>query len=77
MSEADLFRHYAKEAMRESSEVTSENEKRSLIDLACTWVQAALMSDRAIESLSTRPAEHSPCRRRERHAGAPDECSSH
>jgi hypothetical protein len=50
MSEADLFRQYAKEAMRDSSEATSENEKRSLIDLACTWVQAALMSDRVIGS---------------------------
>ncbi len=46
MSEADLFRQYAKEAMREFSEVTSENEKQSLIDLACTWLQAALMSER-------------------------------
>jgi hypothetical protein len=50
MSEADLFRQYAKEAMRDSSEATSENEQRSLIDLACTWVQAALMSDRVIGS---------------------------
>ena len=43
MSEADLFRQYAKEAMHESSKATSENEKRTLIDLACTWAQAALM----------------------------------
>jgi len=46
MSEADLFRQYAKEAMRESSEVSSDDEKRSLIDLACIWVQAALVSER-------------------------------
>jgi len=50
MSEAALFRQYAKEAMRDASEVASENEKRSLIDLACTWVQAALMSERVIGS---------------------------
>jgi hypothetical protein len=50
MSEADLFRQYAKEAMCESSDVTSETEKRSLIDLACTWVQAALMSERVFGS---------------------------
>jgi hypothetical protein len=37
MSEADLFRQYAQEAMHESSKATSENEKRTLIDLACTW----------------------------------------
>jgi hypothetical protein len=53
MSEADLFRQYAKEAMREAADVTSENEKRSLTDLACTWVRAALMSDRVIGSSST------------------------
>jgi hypothetical protein len=53
MSEADLFRQYAKEAMREPSEVTSDNEKRSLTDLACTWVQAALMSERVIGSSFT------------------------
>jgi hypothetical protein len=53
MSEADLFRQYAKEAMRDSSEATNENEKQSLIDLACTWVQAALMSDRVIGSSFT------------------------
>jgi len=55
MTEADLFRQYAKEAMRESSEVTSENEKRSLIELACTWVQAALMSERVIGSSFVSP----------------------
>jgi hypothetical protein len=53
MSEADLFRQYAKEAMREASNVTSESEKRSLTDLACTWVQAAFMSDKVIGSSFT------------------------
>jgi hypothetical protein len=53
MSEADLFRQYAKEAMSESSEVTSDDEKRSLIDLACIWVQAALMSERVFGSSFT------------------------
>jgi hypothetical protein len=46
MTEADLFRQYAKEAMRSSSKSGGENEKRALIDLACTWAQAALMSER-------------------------------
>jgi hypothetical protein len=46
MSEADLFRQYAKEAMRWSAKSTSDYEKRTLIDLACTWSQAALMSER-------------------------------
>lgn len=50
MSEADLFRQYAKEAMHESSKATSENEKRTLIDLTCTWAHAALMSERVMGS---------------------------
>jgi len=50
MSEADLFRQYAKEAMHRSSKAPSENEKRTLIDLACTWAQAALMSERVLGS---------------------------
>ena len=43
-----VFRQYAKEAMHGSSTATSENEKRTLIDLACTWAQAALMSERVM-----------------------------
>jgi hypothetical protein len=50
MSDADLYRQYAKEAMHGSSKATSENEKRVLADLACTWVQAALMSERVLGS---------------------------
>jgi hypothetical protein len=50
MSEADLFRQYAKEAIHGSSKAASENEKRTLIDLACTWTQAALMSERVLGS---------------------------
>jgi hypothetical protein len=50
MSDADLFRQYAEEAMHGSSKATSENEKRSLADLACTWAQAALMSERVLGS---------------------------
>jgi hypothetical protein len=48
MNDADLFRRYAEEAMHESFEATSEHEKRA--DLACTWAQAALMSDRVFGS---------------------------
>ena len=50
MSEADLFRQYAKEAIHGSSNANNENEKRSLIDLACIWAQAALMSERVLGS---------------------------
>jgi hypothetical protein len=50
MSDADLFRQYAKEAMHGFSKATSENEKHTLADLACTWAQAALMSERILGS---------------------------
>ena len=49
MSDADLYRQYAKEAMHESSKVKDENEKQALVDLAFTWAQA-LMSDRVLGS---------------------------
>jgi hypothetical protein len=50
MSEADLFRQYAKEAVHGASKATSENEKQTLIDLAFTWSQAAVMSERVLGS---------------------------
>jgi hypothetical protein len=50
MSDADLFRQYAKEAMQGSSKATSENDKQTLIDLAFTWSQAALISDGVLGS---------------------------
>ncbi len=53
MCEADLFRQYAKEAIQGSSKAASEIERRSLIDLACTWAQAALMSERVLGSSFT------------------------
>jgi hypothetical protein len=46
MKEADLFRQYAKEAMRwSSSKSANADERRALIDLACGYAQAALMSE--------------------------------
>ena len=50
MSDADLFRQYAKEAIHGSSKATNENEKRSLIDLAGVWAHAALISERVLGS---------------------------
>lgn len=50
MGEAGLFRQYAKEAMHVSSKVTDENEKRTLVDVACTWALAALISDKVLGS---------------------------
>jgi hypothetical protein len=53
MKEADMFREYAEEAARSSSEATSQEEKDALMALACTWAQAALMSERVLGSSFT------------------------
>ena len=50
MTEANLFRQYANEAMRSSSKSADECEKRDLIGLACMWAQAALTSERVFGS---------------------------
>ena len=44
MTKSSLFRQYAKEAMDWAS---IANEKQNLIDLVCTWSQAAWISERA------------------------------
>jgi hypothetical protein len=49
MSDADLYRQHAKEAIHGSSKVKDENEKQALVDLAFTWARA-LMSDRVLGS---------------------------
>ena len=48
MSEAEQFRQYAEEAMRWASESNTDEEKRTLIELACTWAQAAAESERPV-----------------------------
>ena len=53
MSQASVFRLYAEEAMRESSDAIGETEKPSLEELAAIRAQAALMSDRAFGSSFT------------------------
>ena len=50
MSEADLFRQHAKDAMRAASKLPSEKEAREFIDLASTWAQATLTSERVLGS---------------------------
>jgi hypothetical protein len=50
MKEANLFRQYAQEAAHSSSKAASQEEKQALMTLACTWAQAALMSERALGS---------------------------
>jgi hypothetical protein len=46
MTEANQFRQYAEEALRWVSESTTEEEERSLTELACIWALAASQSDR-------------------------------
>jgi hypothetical protein len=38
-----------------SSHAKSESEKQALMDLACTWAQAALMSERVLGSSFVSP----------------------
>ena len=61
MKEADLFRQYAKEAMRwSSSKSASADERRALIDLACGYAQAALMSEGIMLGTSFVPSPRRP-----------------
>jgi len=46
MSKADQFRQYADEAMRWARQSKTENEKQVLTELARTWMQAAMHSER-------------------------------
>jgi hypothetical protein len=43
MSKADDFWQYAEEALRSATK--SERQKQALVDLARTWMQAALKAD--------------------------------
>jgi hypothetical protein len=45
MSEASQFRQLADEALRWATKATTEKERRSLMQLACTWAEAATMSE--------------------------------
>ena len=59
MKEADLFRQYAKEAMRwSSSKSASADERRALINLACRYAQVALISEGIVLGSSFVPSPH-------------------
>ena len=61
MKEADLFRQYAKEAMRWSfSKSASALERRALVNLACRYAQAALMSEGIVLGSSFVPSPRRP-----------------
>jgi hypothetical protein len=44
MSESSQFRQYADEALNWAAQATTEKERRSLLELARTWAEAAAMS---------------------------------
>jgi hypothetical protein len=46
MSKADQFRQYAEEALRCARQSKTEKEKQAYIELARTWMQAAVQSER-------------------------------
>ena len=50
MSDASVFHMFAEEAMRDLSKAATEAKRRALEELACTWAQAASMSDRVFGS---------------------------
>jgi hypothetical protein len=61
MKEADLFRQYAKEAMRwSSSKSANADEKWALVNLAYSYAQAALMSERGMLGSSFIPSPRHP-----------------
>jgi hypothetical protein len=45
MTEASEFRRYADEALRLAEKSKTETERRSLLELARTWTQAAAASE--------------------------------
>jgi hypothetical protein len=47
MSNTEEFWQYAKEAVLSASHTENEQEKYSFLDLARTWIQAALMERRS------------------------------
>jgi hypothetical protein len=59
MPEASEFRKYADEALRWALKSTTETERRSLMELARTWTQAAAASDHpALVNVNYSPTDH-------------------
>ena len=46
MPKSDQFRQYAEEALLWVAQAKTEEEKQILVELMCTWTQAAVASDR-------------------------------
>jgi hypothetical protein len=57
MSKSNQFRQYAEEAMRSADQSKIQKQKESFIELARTWTEAAVQSER-IFVVSGSPPEH-------------------
>ena len=55
MPESDQFRQYAEEALLWVAQAKTEEEKQILVELMCTWTQAAVASDRIGVLSGSRP----------------------
>ena len=63
MSEASEFRQYADEALRWAATATTEKERRSLLELARTWAEAATMSENPmLMGVNYNPINHNTAR---------------
>jgi hypothetical protein len=62
MSEADQFRQYADEAMSWAIHSKTEKEKASLLELARTWMRAAIASDPHSMGVNYSPTDHNTAR---------------
>jgi hypothetical protein len=55
MSKTDPFRQYAEEALRAACDSKTEGTRQALIELARTWTEAAVQSERIF---ADSPSEH-------------------
>jgi hypothetical protein len=60
MSKAEEFRQYAEEAMRWAYKSKTEKDKQALVNLARTWTQAAMQSERILVFNSSPPEARAP-----------------
>jgi hypothetical protein len=60
MSKAEEFRQYAEEAVRWACKSKTEQEKQAFMDLARTWTQAAVRSDRIVVVSGSTPEPRAP-----------------
>jgi hypothetical protein len=55
MSNSAQFRQYAEEAMLGIAEAKTDEEKQILLELLCTWAEAAVVADTATIPIAKLP----------------------